>query len=57
MDILWEYEGEYPFSYTSIRFQVHGKQVVKAAVDGIPVQLQGNTIVTSKFRSLNLALE
>jgi alpha-glucosidase len=57
MDIVWECAGDYPIPFTSLKFQVHGKKLVKAGFDGNSCATQDNTVVTQIFRTLNLEFE
>jgi alpha-glucosidase len=57
IDILWEFVGDYPFPFSSVKFQAHGRRLVSANFDGIPCHIQANTIVTPKFRMLHLEFE
>jgi hypothetical protein len=57
MDILWNYMGDYPFQYPSVKIQVHGKKLVKVGFDGNIGSIQDNSIVIPKFQTLNLEYE
>jgi alpha-glucosidase len=57
MEIFWEFEGEYPFNFTSFMIQAHGKRLVHAICDGIPCKIETNHIMAPRFRTLNLLFE
>jgi alpha-glucosidase len=57
MDILWDYMGDYPFQYPSVKIQVHGKKLVKVGFDGNICSIQDNSIVIPKFQTVNLEYE
>lgn len=54
MNISWGKEGEYPFPYPHVTIQFHGKQLIKAIVDGNTCTIEDNTLITPIFQYLNL---
>jgi alpha-glucosidase len=57
MDIAWSFEGDFPFSYTQIKYQVHGKKLVNAVCDGKQCTIQENSIVTPYAQRIAFRLE
>lgn len=57
MEISWDHEGEFPFPYSFVTFEIHGKQLINAVVDGNTHLTHGNTLITPIFKNLNLNFE
>jgi len=57
LEISWSYEGNYPFPYDEIRFQLHGEKLTGAISDGKSFNIQNNSFMSPFTHQLVLKLD
>lgn len=54
LELTWEQQGDYPFSYTSIQLYLHGIELQQAWVDEQEVAVQGQQLECQPFEQVRL---
>lgn len=48
MTLIWEQQGDYPFSYQQIQLQLHGFNLQKAWIDDLEITCKNNSIICDR---------